>query len=326
MTRLTDGWGRRISRLRLAVTDQCNFRCVYCRPRSSLAATRGRLLSADEIVTVADAAVGCGIENIRLTGGEPLLREDLPEIIHRLSGLAPGLDISLTTNGSLLAELAQPLARAGLNRVNVSLDSLRGERFRSITGSRSLDAVMAGLEAAERAGLRPIKVNVVILRRLNDDEVVEMVTFAQAHRYHIRFIELMPLDGGQEWRPEAIVSIDEVRARIENRFALTPLPDGGSPGDEYLLDAGPTRVSLIGSISHPFCDRCNRIRVTADGFLRLCLFSSSEHDLRPALAAARPKQALAKALVTAIADKPIGHRIGQPDFVRPHRTMSAIGG
>ena len=328
VTSLIDRWGRRIARLRIAVSDRCNFRCLYCRPRSSKAADAmpARLLSADEIVAVAEAAVACGIESIRLTGGEPLLREDLREIVCRLSRLAPPLDISLTTNGFLLAAQARPLAQAGLKRVNVSLDSLRRERFHETTSSDSLDAVIAGLQAAERAGLWPIKLNMVVVRGLNDDEVFAMVRFAREHEYHARFIEFMPLDGGREWRAEAMVSTGEIRARIEQEFDLRPLPDGASPGDEYLLGPGPARISLIGTISHPFCDRCNRLRVTADGFLRACLFSSGEQDLRPALAARRPKEALAAAFAMAAACKPEGHRIGQADFVRPARSMFAIGG
>lgn len=327
VTPLIDRWGRRITRLRIAVSDRCNFRCLYCRPPSTSADARhAPLLSADEITAVAEAAVACGIESIRLTGGEPLLREDLREVICRLSHLAAGLDISMTTNGFLLAEQAQPLAQAGLQRVNVSLDSLRRERFHAITSSDSLHAVVAGLQAAKRAGLWPVKLNMVVVRGLNDDEVVGMVRFAQEHEYHARFIEFMPLDGGREWRAEAMVSTGSIRARIEQEFDLKPLPDGGSPGDEYLLGAGPTRVSLIGTISHPFCDRCNRLRVTADGFLRACLFSSREQDLRPALAARRPKEALAAAFAAAAAYKPEGHRIGHADFVRPARSMFSIGG
>lgn len=277
VTPLIDRWGRRITRLRIAVSDRCNFRCLYCRPPSTSADARhAPLLSLDEITAVAEAAVACGIESIRLTGGEPLLREDLREVIRRLSHLAAGLDISMTTNGFLLAEQAQPLAQAGLKRVNVSLDSLRRERFHAITSSDSLHAVVAGLQAAKRAGLRPVKLNMVVVRGLNDDEVVGMVRFAQEHEYHARFIEFMPLDGGREWRAEAMVSTGSIRARIEQEFDLKPLPDGGSPGDEYLVGSGPARISLIGTISHPFCDRCNRLRVTADGFLRACLFSSRE--------------------------------------------------
>ena len=324
---LVDRCGRRITRLRIAVSDRCNFRCFYCRPRGTDVAPRcRRLLCADEILAVAEAGVACGIASIRLTGGEPLLREELVEVVSRISRLAPDLDVSLTTNGYLLAELADRLARAGLKRVNVSLDSLRRDVFRTITGSDSLPAVLAGLEAARRAGLRPIKVNMVVARGVNDDEICEMARFGEEHGYQIRFIEFMPLDGNREWRPEALVPVDEIRARLEGAFGLTPLPDGGSPGDEFLLAAGPTRVSLIGTISQPFCDRCNRMRVTADGFLRACLFSSAEHDLRPALAAADREKAIAAAFAAAVAHKPAGHRIGQTGFVPPPRAMFSIGG
>ena len=324
---LVDGHGRRITRLRIAVSDRCNFRCFYCRPCDR--SEDGRLprsLSADEIVAIADAAVACGVRGIRLTGGEPLLRENVADIVSRVSRLKRGLDVSLTTNGFLLGEMADRLAEAGLKRVNVSLDSLRRDVFARVTGSDSLDVVLAGLECAKRAGLSPIKLNVVVVRGVNDDEICDMVGFAQERGYHIRFIEFMPLDGGREWRPELTVSTDEIRARLETAFGLTSLPHGNSPGDEYLLGAGAARVSLIGTISHPFCDRCNRIRVTADGFLRTCLFSSVEYNLGPALAASNPREAIAEMFASAIACKPAGHRIGQADFVRPARPMFAIGG
>jgi len=326
VTPLLDHWGRRITRLRLAVSDQCNFRCAYCRPHSAaVSANGGPPLSADQLVAVADAAVGCGISALRLTGGEPLLRKDLPEITARIFGLAPGLDLAVTTNGSLLFEQASRLAQAGLQRVNVSLDSLRGARFQALTGSDSLPAVLRGLRAAKRAGLGPVKINTVVVRGVNDDEVAELVGFAAEHGYHPRFIEFMPLDGRRR-RREAMVPVEEIRARIESEFALTPLPSNGSPGDEYLLGAGPTRISLIGPLSRPFCARCNRLRVTADGHLRSCLFSGAEQDLRPSLTAPDPKQALTAALLAATAAKPGGHRVGQPDFAPPSRTMFAIGG
>jgi cyclic pyranopterin phosphate synthase len=324
---LVDRLGRRISRLRLAVSDQCNLQCIYCRPLPGRGAgARALVLPADELVLVAEAAVACGIEHIRLTGGEPLLREDLEEIVGRVSGLAVGLDLSLTTNGWLLAEQAGRLARAGLRRVNVSLDSLRRERFCAITGQSSPERVLAGLEAAAEVGLSPIKVNVVVIRGVNDDELVDMVRFADEHGYDIRFIEFMPLDGREEWSRDSMVPVAEMRARIEEAFGLTPAPATGSPGEEYLVGAGPTRVSLIGAVSRPFCGRCNRLRVTADGFLRTCLFSPGEHDLRPALNSVQPMEALVALFAEATAGKPAGHYIGQENFVRPARSMFAIGG
>lgn len=298
------------------------------------AATHRPSLSADQLVDVTEAAIHFGIETIRLTGGEPLLRPDLPELVRRISqlacpepgGRAPGLDLALTTNGHLLAGLADSLARAGLKRVNVSLDSLRPDRFRTITGNGSPEGVLAGLRAAKQAGLSPIKVNVVVVRGLNDDEVLEIVDFAGEAGYHARFIEFMPLDGRHGWLPDAMVPVGEVKARIESRYALTPLPAGDGPGDEYLADGGPMRVTLIGAVTRPFCQRCNRLRVTADGFLRSCLFSCEELDLLPALTEPDGREALAAAFRAAIASKPAGHRIGHADFVRPLRAMSAIGG
>lgn len=325
MISLRDRWGRHIVRLRLGVSDRCNFACVYCRPGLTLAGGRP-LLSTDEIVGVARAAVNCGIRTIRITGGEPLLRDDLVEIVARMSELSPGLDIAITTNGSLLERWAVPLRRAGLGRVNVSLDSLRQDRFEAITGSESLDEVLRGLEAAKQAGLEPVKVNAVVLRGANDDEVAEIAEFAHERGYHPRFIEFMPLDGRRRWVQQAMVPVDEIQSRIESRFHLTPVSDSESPGDEYVLGSGPTRVSLIGAITRPFCARCNRLRVTADGFLRACLFSSDEQDLRPALAAADPAAVVAEALVKAAAEKPRSHALGSEGFVQPRRPMLAIGG
>jgi cyclic pyranopterin phosphate synthase len=324
---LVDQCGRRITRLRLAINEACNFKCIYCRPREDESSRlRGSLLSVEELVRVAEACVASGISCIRLTGGEPLLRPKLPEIIRRISGLSPDLDISLTTNGYHLGEMAEALAGAGLQRINVSLDSLRKDSFCEMTGSHSVETVIAGIRAAYQAGLRPMKVNVVVIRGLNDAEITDMVEFARENAYHIRFIEFMPLDGRQEWSPEKTVPVAEIRAQIEQRYELTPLLDSGSPGDEYLLGKGPTRVSLIGAVSKPFCNKCNRMRVTADGFLRLCLFSLEELDLRPALADSHPKEALMAAFAGSVAGKPMCHNIGKEGFVSPARPMSAIGG
>ena len=325
MKLLTDRWGRRVTRLRLAVSDRCNLRCVYCDPRPSVSTGR-EALTADEIAAVAEAAVFCGIESIRFTGGEPLLREDLLDIVARVSRLSPDLDLALTTNGSLLAGLAGPLAGAGLKRVNVSLDSLREERFRALTGGGSLGSTLAGLEAARRAGLRPVKINTVVMRGANDEEVLEIVEFAAAEGYHARFIEFMPLDGEGRWDREAMAPVAEIRARLEENYDLVPRPENSSPGEEYVLPALGSRISLIGAISRPFCHRCNRLRVTADGWLRPCLFSREEHELRPALADHSPTEAVAAALAAAAAAKPAGHRVGQADFRRPARPMVAIGG
>lgn len=327
MTHLVDPWGRSITRLRLSVGDRCNLTCTYCRSRPHAGASPALPpLSADDFVAISEAAVASGIETIRLTGGEPLLRDDLPQITSRIAALAPAPDISLTTNGCLLADSAQALADAGLARVNVSLDSLRAGAFWTITGGSSPRRVIAGLAAARRAGLGPIKVNAVIVRGLNDGEILDLVRFADDRGYHIRFIEFMPLDAGRQWLPESVVPVTEIRGRVADTFDLTPLPHNGSPGDDYLIGEGPARLSLIGALTHPFCERCNRIRVTADGFVRPCLFSTAEHDLRPALAAAHRADALIAALAAAVADKPRGHHIGEPDFAAPARAMFAIGG
>jgi GTP 3',8-cyclase len=316
---LMDQWGRRVTRLRLAVSDTCNLQCRYCRPRE--AASGGALLTRGEIAAIASAAVGLGIGTLRLTGGEPLLRPDLPDIVGDLAALHPNVEVALTTNGSLLRELARPLARAGLRRVNVSVDSLRG-----MDGALPTDEMQAGLAAARQAGLDPIKLNTVVIRGGNDAEVGELVAFAREHGCHPRFIEYMPLDGESRWQPRELVPVAEIRGRIETQVALTPLPDSDGPGDEYLVEGGPTRLTLIGAVTHPFCRRCNRLRVTADGFLRSCLFSQDEHNLRQALAAPRPGEALVAVFRAAVAGKPQGHRIGEPGFVPPRRSMFAIGG
>jgi GTP 3',8-cyclase len=322
---LIDPCGRVITRLRLAVSDRCPARCFYCRPPGEAAAGRGEL-DRESLLLIAKAAVACGIKTLRLTGGEPLLRGDLAELVAGIARIAPHLDLSLTTSGLLLAEQAETLARAGLQRVNVSLDSLREERYAAITGQPSLALVLAGLEAAAAAGLEPIKINAVIVRGVNDNEILDLATFAQKGGYHMRFIEYMPLDGCGNWRRQDLVKVEEIRVAIEAKFSLTPVLNRESPGEEYLLAGGPGRLSLIGAVTRPFCGRCNRLRVTADGFLFPCLFSAGEIDLAPALASASPEAALVAAFRQAAAAKPKGHDIGGEIFSPPRRPMSAIGG
>jgi GTP 3',8-cyclase len=321
---LIDPCGRVIIRLRLGVSNHCTARCFYCRPP---AAPLGRKeLDEKDLLLIAEAVVACGIKAIRLTGGEPLLRADLPALIAGMFRLSPELDLSLTTNGMLLAEQAAKLARAGLKRINVSLDTLREERYLAITGQPSLSAVFAGLEAAAAAGLTPIKVNAVIVRGVNDDEICDLVAFARKSGYHMRFIEYMPLDGCGKWQSQDLVTVAEIRAAIEKQFSLTPVLNRESPGEEYLLEGGPGRISLIGAISRPFCGRCNRLRITADGILYPCLFSAREMDLRPALASDNPNAALIEALHQAAAAKPERHDIGGKNFTPPRRSMDSIGG
>ncbi len=323
---LYDRWQRRITRLRLGVSNKCDLHCVYCRPTAADGHNIRPEIEADEIVTIVDAAVACGIQAVRLTGGEPLLREDLAAIVSRISMLHPNLDLSLTTNGRLLADKALELAEAGLKRVNVSLDSLRPECYRTLTGGEDHRKVLAGIEAAARAGLSPIKINAVIIRDINDDEIADMVAFAGPRGYHMRFIEFMPMDGSGRWTAAQVVTIAEMRRLIETHFELTPMLAGESPGEEYLLTEFGSRLSLIGAVSQPFCHRCNRLRVTADGFLRGCLFSKEEYDLRPALDSVNPKQALIELLITAASGKPHSHCIGREGFERPTRSMFSTGG
>jgi GTP 3',8-cyclase len=322
---LIDPCGRVITRLRLAISNRCPARCFYCRPPETTPPGREEL-SREALLLVAEAAVACGIKTLRLTGGEPLLRADLPELVAGIARMDSRLDLSLTTSGLLLAEQATQLARAGLQRVNVSLDSLREERYAAITGQPGLPSVLAGLEAGAAAGLQPIKVNAVMVRGVNDDEILDLMTFAQEGGYHMRFIEYMPLDGGNKWRREDLVQVANIRAVIETKFALTPVLNRESPGEEYLVAGGPGRLSLIGAISRPFCRRCNRLRVTADGFLFPCLFSTREIDLAPALASESPKIALVEVFHQAAAVKPEKHEIGGDNFSPPRRSMSTIGG
>jgi cyclic pyranopterin phosphate synthase len=322
---LIDPCGRVITRLRLGVSNHCTARCFYCRPTGTVAPDR-KELSREALLLIAEAAVACGLKTIRFTGGEPLLREDLPALIAGISRLSPRLDLSLTTNGLLLAAQAAKLAEAGLHRVNVSLDTLREERYLAITGQPSLPLVLTGLEAAVAAGLTPIKINAVLVRGVNDDEILDLVTFAYKGGYHMRFIEYMPLDGGGKWQPQDLVPVEEIRATIEKRFALTPVLNQESPGEEYLLEGGPGRISLIGAISRPFCGRCNRLRITADGVLLPCLFSAREIALGPALEAINPKEALTTAFQQAAAAKPEKHDIGGENFILPRRAMYSVGG
>jgi cyclic pyranopterin phosphate synthase len=286
------------------------------------------LLTDDEIVRLVGLAVrDLGITEVRLTGGEPLLRRSLVELVGRLAALTPRPSLSLTTNGIGLARVAQALADAGLDRVNVSLDTLRPETFRELARRDRLDDVLAGLEAARDAGLGPVKVNTVLLRDVNDGEALSLLDYCLAHDLHLRFIEQMPLDAQHGWDRKLMLTADEILARLSERHVLAPVPSRGSaPAEEFTVDGGPATVGVIASVTRPFCSACDRVRLTADGQLRNCLFAREESDLRGPMRAGATDAELADRWRTTIAAKRAGHGIGEPAFVQPQRPMSAIGG
>ncbi len=328
---LTDSYGRVATDLRVSVTDRCNLRCGYCMPAEGLDwLPRPELLTDDEVVRLIGIGVRMlGITEIRFTGGEPLLRKGLADIVARTAALRPRPEISLTTNGIGLDRLAEPLHVAGLDRVNVSLDTLRPETFRALARRDRLGDVLAGLTAAAGTGLAPVKVNAVLMRGLNDDEVVPLARFCLERGYQLRFIEQMPLDAQHGWRRENMVTADEILAALSAEFSLTPddpAKRGSAPAEAFLVDGGPARIGVIGSVTRPFCGSCDRVRLTADGQIRNCLFATAESDLRDALRAGASDTAIAERWRRAVASKLPGHGINDPGFLQPARPMSAIGG
>ena len=329
--RLVDSFGRKIGDLRISITDRCNFRCVYCMPEEGMQwLKRETLLTLDEIERVARIAVGLGIEEIRLTGGEPTLRPGLPELVERLARIDGLRSLSLTTNGFLLTRLARPLAEAGLRRINVSLDTLQHDKFHQIARRSGLDAVLAGLEELERyPSVAPIKVNVVAMRDFTEDEVVAFARLARRKPYVIRFIEFMPLDADGNWQRERVLTGREIKAIIERDFMpLVRIPaEPSSTSRRYTFADGVGELGFINPVSEPFCASCNRIRLTADGQIRTCLFSIDEWDLRGPLRAGAGDDQLADILVEAVAHKELKHRINEgAAFQRASRSMSQIGG
>jgi GTP 3',8-cyclase len=328
--RLVDGFGRQISDLRISVTDRCNFRCVYCMPEQGMQwLKRESLLSFDEIERIARIAVDLGVDEIRLTGGEPTLRPGLPDLVARM-GKLPLKSLSLTTNGFLLRTMAKPLAEAGLRRINVSLDTLQHDRFHQIARRRGLDEVLAGLEELERhPSITPIKVNVVAMRNFTEDEVVAFAQLARRKPYVIRFIEFMPLDADGNWQRELVLTGPEIQAIIECDFMpLVPIPaERSSTSRRFTFADGIGEVGFINPVSQPFCGTCNRIRLTADGQIRTCLFSIDEWDLRTPLRSGADDEHLADVLVEAVRHKELKHKINEgAAFQRASRSMSQIGG
>lgn len=328
---LTDSFGRSITDLRISVTERCNYRCLYCRTGQgetpAAAAPSGEELSWAELERLARAFVGLGIRKVRLTGGEPLLRPGLVDFVATVAALGV-TDIALTTNGHLLAPLAAPLRRAGLTRVTVSLDSLQPDNFARITRvPGGLDRVLEALDAAAAAGLWPLKVNVVLLRGYNDAEIEDFARFARRRDCVVRFIEFMPLEQGSLWSRDRVVPMDEIVQRISRVHALDPLPrKPGETACRYRFhDGADGEIGIVAPVTSPFCNQCTRIRVTADGKLRTCLFSLREWDLKPALRDS-DGAALADRIRRAVAQKEERHHIGEPGFVKPARGMVQIGG
>ncbi len=328
---LADSFGRIATDLRVSLTDRCNLRCAYCMPPEGLDwLPSPELLTDDELARLIRVAVELlGIGEIRFTGGEPLLRRGLAGIVARTAELRPRPEISLTTNAIGLARTAGPLRRAGLDRVNVSLDTLRPETFRKLARRDRLPDVLDGLAAAAEAGLVPVKVNAVLMRDLNDDEAAPLLRFCLEHGYELRFIEQMPLDAQHGWRRSEMVTADEIFAALEREFTLTPddpARRGSAPAETFLVNGGPARVGVIASVTRPFCGTCDRVRLTADGQVRNCLFARTESDLRGPLRAGASDDELAERWRKAVAGKLPGHGINDPSFLQPDRPMSAIGG
>lgn len=328
--RLVDGFGRIHTDLRVSVTDRCTLRCTYCMPLDATFKPREDLLTFDEFVRVVAVAAGLGVRSVRVTGGEPLLRRGLPDLIARLVAV-PGIEeVALTTNGLLLPSLAGPLREAGLHRLNVSLDAVDDEAFRRIARADGLDRVLAGLEAAGAAGFTGIRVNAVSIRGITEAQVVPLARYCRRAGFHLRFIEFMPLDAESAWSGAQVLTGHEVRQILEGEFGtLEPAPgtDPGQPAVDWRYDDG-SLVGFIDPVSHPFCDRCDRLRLTADGQFRNCLFSTSEWDARALLRSGADDldARLARLLLDCTAAKRAAHGIGEPGFERPVRAMYQIGG
>ncbi|HEX3187789.1 MAG TPA: GTP 3',8-cyclase MoaA [Pyrinomonadaceae bacterium] len=329
---LRDSFGRAIRDLRVSLTDRCNFRCFYCLPHGEPPiAPKEQMLSYEEIEYVCDIFVSLGIEKLRLTGGEPMMRRDIETIISKLAKLKPaGLqDLALTTNGYFLPDRARGLKEAGLDRVTISLDSLKRNVFKQMTGVDVLEKVLAGIAAAKDAGLEPIKINAVIVRGHNEDEVADFAAFAREHNVKMRFIEFMPLDSGHDWAREDVVSGREIHDRINERFPLVKLDvkRGSETSSRYrFADGAPGEVGIIAPVTEPFCGACSRIRLTADGQIRTCLFSTVEHSLRDVVRSGATRAEIVEFIESVVYKKEPRHYINDADFVAPSRSMSFIGG
>ena len=325
--RLEDAFGRVHTDLRVSLTDRCSLRCTYCMPAEGLPWLPGaQMLTTDELVRIVQVAVDCDVDSVRLTGGEPLLRPDVVEVVTRIAAL--GVEVSMTTNGLRLPSLAAPLRDAGLARVNVSLDTLDRDTFKQLTHRDRLVDTLAGIRAAQIAGLSPVKVNTVLLRGVNDQEAPALLRWAIREGVRLRFIEQMPLDPQHGWRREEMVTAQEILTSLTTAgFGLTALPDDSpAPARLWDVNGGLATVGVIASVTRPFCGTCNRLRLTADGQWRNCLFAHGETDLRTPLRSGASDETLATMMAQGVATKRAGHGIDDPVFLQPPRPMSAIGG
>jgi GTP 3',8-cyclase len=351
MTRgqLIDSQGRVLRDLRVSITDRCNFRCLYCLPETEAAQNfyrghwahlpnpapivqqwvpKSTLLTFEEIERVVRLAVSFGIQKIRVTGGEPLLRHAVEDLVARLSPIEGIADLAMTTNGFLFAQKAEALRRAGLRRVSFSLDSLDRENFRKMTGRDGLGEVLQSIRIAQELGFQPVKVNAVVIREINDHEIEALAEFAREQRVSLRYIEFMPLDSARAWQREMVVTGREVLERLQRRFPLVPVA-GDNPSStsrRWAFADGRGEIGIIAPVSEPFCGHCNRIRLTADGKIRTCLFSVTEHDLRSLLRNGASDDQIGEWLLSVVLQKEPRHHIGEPEFVPPPRSMSCIGG
>jgi cyclic pyranopterin phosphate synthase len=327
---LVDSFGRIATDLRVSLTDRCNLRCTYCMPAEGLDwQPDDEVLNHVELLRLVRIAVELlGVTDIRLTGGEPMLRPGLEDLVAEIVGLNPRPRLSMTTNGIGLAKRAAKLVAAGLDRINVSLDTVDPETFKTITRRDRLPHVLAGMAAARDAGLTPVKVNAVLMRGLNDHEAVPLLRFCLAEGYHLRFIEQMPLDAQHGWNRADMITADEILGLLKTEFELSPYPSarGGAPAERWLVDGGPGDVGIIASVTRPFCADCERTRLTADGSVRSCLFSNDETDLRALLRSGAEDEVIADAWRRTMWDKLAGHEINEAGFAQPIRPMSAIGG
>lgn len=351
-TALSDSFGRVMRDLRVSLTDRCNFRCLYCLPETEEAANfyrtkfdphrnphpptlrlpewkpRSEILSFEEIERVVRLAAKLGIQKIRLTGGEPLLRQGVELLVAKLAGI-PGIeDLAMTTNGFLFARKAEALKAAGLRRISFSMDSLDRDNFKKITGRDGLSEVVTGIGRAQELGLNPVKVNAVIIRGINDHEIENLADFARKRNLSFRFIEFMPLDSGRAWLKDLVVPGREILQRLQAKFALRTIQSGNAAetARRWAFEDGRGEIGIIAPVTEPFCGHCNRLRLTADGKIRTCLFSLHEHDVKGLLRRGAPDEEIAEELRAIVWQKEARHHIGEPEFVQPERTMSCIGG
>lgn len=328
---LADRYGRVATDLRVSLTDRCNLRCTYCMPEEGLEwMAREEMLSPEELLRLLRIAVSMlGVKTVRLTGGEPLLRSDLAQIVSDVSALEPRPTVALTTNGIGLARRAESLAEAGLGRINVSLDTLDPQTFKTLTRRNRLEDVLAGIDAAVAAGLKPVKINTVLMRGVNDHEAVALVDWAMAHGAQLRFIEQMPLDAQHGWSRDQMITAEDIHRSLGEKFHLVPRPHsarGSAPAELFGIDGTEHEVGIIAAVTKPFCGDCDRVRLTADGQLRNCLFARHESDLREGLRGGASDAELAEQWLLVMAVKLPGHGINDPSFLQPARPMSAIGG